>query len=110
MTFCVGTIGITPLTYWQSTLLQVLGYIQHHRKAKDSQYMAEWERTRWQTAALLSVHAKKGKSVKPKDLIEFPWEKVNAPKAKILSKEERFERFNRQDRDFRKWLAEQNGT
>jgi hypothetical protein len=110
MTYCVGAVGISPLTYWQSTLVQVIGYIRHHRKIEEAQYMAGWEQTRWQTAALLSVHTKKGKKIKPKDLIEFHWEKKNTPPAKVLSKEEKFERFNRTDRDFKKWLAEQNGT
>ena len=34
----------------------------------------QWERIRWQTTLLLNVHTAKGKSLKPKDLIEFPWE------------------------------------
>ena len=37
----------------------------------------EWERARWQTTLLLNVHTAKGKSIKPKDLIEFPWETDN---------------------------------
>ena len=36
---------------------------------------AEWERCRWQTAMLLNVHTKKGKTIKPTDLIEFDWDK-----------------------------------
>lgn len=38
-----------------------------------------WEQVRWQTAALLNVHTKKGQSIKPKDLMTFPWE-ASAPK------------------------------
>jgi len=34
----------------------------------------QWERIRWQTTLLLNVHTAKGKSLKPKNLIEFPWE------------------------------------
>lgn len=34
----------------------------------------QWERIRWQTTLLLNVHTAKGKSLKPKDLIEFLWE------------------------------------
>jgi hypothetical protein len=34
----------------------------------------QWERIRWQTTLLLNVHTAKGRSLKPKDLIEFPWE------------------------------------
>lgn len=46
------------------------GYIEGQTR-KEQQ---EWERVRWQTAALLSVHAKKGKKIRPSDLITFPWE------------------------------------
>lgn len=34
-----------------------------------------WERTRWSTCLLLNIHIPKGKTVKPKDLIKFDWEK-----------------------------------
>ncbi len=40
----------------------------------EQQEQTEWERIRWQTTLLLNVHTAKGKSLKPKDLIEFPWE------------------------------------
>tara|TARA_R100000773_G_scaffold42810_1_gene40448 strand:+ start:1313 stop:1633 length:321 start_codon:yes stop_codon:yes gene_type:complete len=35
----------------------------------------DWERTRWSTCILLNVHVAKGKRYKPKDLIEFEWDK-----------------------------------
>jgi len=35
---------------------------------------SSWEQTRWQTAALLNVYAKKGQKIAPKDLVQFPWE------------------------------------
>ena len=35
----------------------------------------EWERVRWQTTLLLNPHVRKGKTLKPKDLIVFDWEK-----------------------------------
>ena len=46
----------------------------------------EWERIRWQTLVLLSPNLKKGNKMKPKDLIEFPWERKEVKKR--LSKEE----------------------
>lgn len=41
-----------------------------------------WERARWQTTLLLNVHTAKGKSLKPTDLLVFPWEETNKPDAK----------------------------
>ena len=35
---------------------------------------SEWERVRWSTTLLLNIHLGKGKSIKPRDLIEFEWE------------------------------------
>tara|TARA_R110000824_G_scaffold149111_1_gene319215 strand:- start:132 stop:407 length:276 start_codon:yes stop_codon:yes gene_type:complete len=38
----------------------------------------EWERCRWQTCLLLNIQLAKGKTLKPKDLIEFEWDKKGA--------------------------------
>lgn len=46
---------------------------------------SSWEQTRWQTAALLNVYAKRGQKIKPADLIHFPWEgKSETPAAKVI--------------------------
>jgi hypothetical protein len=36
---------------------------------------SKWERVRWQTTLLLNIQLPKGKTLKPKDLIEFHWDK-----------------------------------
>jgi hypothetical protein len=43
------------------------------RNKQDRQYRNEWERTRWQTAVLLSPHSKR--PIDPKKLITFDWER-----------------------------------
>jgi len=35
----------------------------------------DWERCRWQTTLLLNIQLPKNKNLKPKDLIEFDWDK-----------------------------------
>tara|TARA_R100001244_G_scaffold126111_1_gene96414 strand:- start:3580 stop:3855 length:276 start_codon:yes stop_codon:yes gene_type:complete len=35
----------------------------------------EWERVRWQTTLLLNIQLPKNKTLKPKDLMDFDWEK-----------------------------------
>ena len=35
----------------------------------------EWERVRWQTTLLLNIQLPKNKTIKPKDLVEFDWDK-----------------------------------
>ncbi len=51
------------------------------REAQFQQYKNEWERTRWLATIVLSPHQKKGKGIKPRDLIEFEWEK---PKLNVV--------------------------
>ena len=51
----------------------------------DQKEKMDWERTRWLGMMILQPHMKKGKRIKPKDLIRFPWEKGESKK---LSKDE----------------------
>jgi hypothetical protein len=56
------------------------------RYAQTQQFRNEWERTRWLATVILSPHAKKGKGVKPKDLIMFEWEKPELNVVEIVTK------------------------
>jgi hypothetical protein len=53
---------------------EVVIAMQGHNDNYELSEQMQWERIRWQTTLLLNVHTAKGKSLKPKDLIEFPWE------------------------------------
>ena len=47
---------------------------------------SEWERARWMASAILQPHVNK-KSLKPTDLVRFPWEKDDsAERIKMLKK------------------------
>ena len=59
------------------TLREVIIAMQVYNNQLEIEQQFEWERARWQTTLLLNVHTAKGKSIKPKDLIEFPWETDN---------------------------------
>jgi hypothetical protein len=59
------------------TLREVFIAMQGYNNQFEIEQQFEWERARWQTTLLLNVHTAKGKSIKPKDLIEFPWETDN---------------------------------
>ncbi|MCB0587018.1 MAG: hypothetical protein KDD06_17065 [Phaeodactylibacter sp.] len=48
--------------------------IQGFYDAEELRIRSSWEQTRWQTAAMLNVYAKKGQKIKPADLVRFPWE------------------------------------
>jgi len=53
---------------------EVVIAMQGYNNQFEIQEQTQWERIRWQTTLLLNVYTAKGKSLKPKDLIEFPWE------------------------------------
>jgi hypothetical protein len=59
------------------TLRELIIAMQGYNNQFEIEQQFEWERARWQTTLLLNVHTAKGKSIKPKDLIEFPWETDN---------------------------------
>jgi len=44
-------------------------------KLENIRQQQEWERVRWSTILQLNIQLPKGKTLKPKDLIEFEWEK-----------------------------------
>jgi len=39
----------------------------------------EWERMRLQTTALINIHLKKGKKIKPEKFMPFDWDRENEP-------------------------------
>jgi hypothetical protein len=52
--------------------------VQGFQNNQDQIERMQWERIRWQTAALLSPHAKGGRGMKPTDLIRFPWDNLQS--------------------------------
>ena len=64
----------------------------------------EWERVRWQSALILNMFAKKGKTIKPTELVVFPWEETPGsapPPPVVLSAEEQAKRFAKYDKKMR---------
>ena len=59
--------------------------LEAKRKYDEIKERQEWERMRFQTVILVNKDRKKQNQVKPKDLIEFPWEKGS--KIKDIKKE-----------------------
>lgn len=58
------------------TLAELSGILTESNKREQELQHAEWERIRWLGAVLLAPYAGKGKTIKPKDLITFPWEET----------------------------------
>tara|TARA_R110002020_G_scaffold154529_8_gene334424 strand:- start:1320 stop:1625 length:306 start_codon:yes stop_codon:yes gene_type:complete len=67
-------IGLKPSEFWdilprEFFLMQKAYYKKEQQKTQES-----WEQTRWIAAVLLQPHMKKGKRMKPTELVKFPWE------------------------------------
>jgi hypothetical protein len=81
------------------TLREVIIAMQGYNNQFEIEQQFEWERARWQTTLLLNVHTAKGKSIKPKDLIEFPWETDNPKPTKRSLSEVDKSIFDKWDKD-----------
>jgi len=54
-----------------------------------------WEQTRWLGSVILQPHAKKNRTIKPSDLMKFPWDEK--PKPKTANDEKRQKLFEKWD-------------
>jgi len=48
--------------------------LRGYAESQETKQQSDWERTRWQTVALINIQLPKGKNVEAKDLAVFPWE------------------------------------
>jgi hypothetical protein len=79
-------LGLTPddMAMYQPEYFRIK--LEGIREAQTQDYRNEWERTRWLATIILSPHAKKGKGIKPTDLIKFEWEKPELNVVEIVTK------------------------
>lgn len=61
--------------------LQVMA--EGKRKLMEEPFKREWERARWMATVFLQPHMKKGRKIRPKDLMTFEWEKPEGSQRKI---------------------------
>lgn len=72
-------ISLTELKDCTLTELAILS--EESSRLEMEREKSEWERSRWMCAVLLAPYSGKGKTIKPKDLTVFPWEKGEDTKA-----------------------------
>ena len=85
------------------TLKSVISAVEARAEALSTQRQDDWERARWMAAISLQPHMAKGKTIKPQDLIIFPWEaKPSAmPMDKAAEEAARRELFERWDKEMK---------
>lgn len=79
---------------YDTTLRSLLNRVRGFSQAAEMHQRQEWERTRWQAAAIANYLSKK--PVRPADLLKLPWDVERLEKP--LTAEERKERFAEMDR------------
>lgn len=63
---------------------ELIAFLEVRQKQDIENQYRVWEVARWQTAWLLNVHTKKGKSIKVTDLIKLPCDdNIKKPKKKF---------------------------
>jgi len=76
----LGRLRFSPSAFYDMTFVEFCAAAQGNAKDEEQKQQMEWERTRWLATIMLQPHGKKGQSIKPRDLVIFPWEKKEKKK------------------------------
>ena len=76
----LGRLRFSPSVFYDMTFLEFCAAAQGAAKQDEQNQQQEWERTRWLATLMLQPHSKKGQSIKPRDLVIFPWEEKRKKK------------------------------
>ena len=73
-------MNIDPESFWNMTMrqfrLKQIGYLE----AQEEQRIHDWEIARWSAVFVIQPHLKRGKTLRPKDLLELPNDKKTQQK------------------------------
>lgn len=90
---------MTSNEFWDATLREFSNRLIGKEKADEVKFKNEWERTRWQTVALLNIHLDKKTQIKDvKKFLTFGWEKQPEIEP-VMSKEERLKMIESWDNE-----------
>ena len=78
----MGILRLSPSAFWSMTFGEISLALDANRESEEMRERMEWERTRWLGSIIMQPHLKKGRKLRPKDLMQFPWEK---PKQNALN-------------------------
>lgn len=76
----LGQLRFSPSVFYDMTFEEFCLAAQGMNEQEEMRQRQEWERARWSAAVALQPHTKKGSSLKPTDLLIFPWEKKRSKK------------------------------
>ena len=89
----LGQIGCSEIELYDMTPRTFFNAQKGLFDAYQVRDQADWERSRWMACVLLNPHVKK--TMQPKDLTTFPWEKRRRTKKKVEDIYKEAELFNK---------------
>ena len=92
----MGILRLSPFAFWSMTFGEISLALDANRENEEMRERMEWERTRWLGSMILQPHLKKGRKLRPKDLMQFPWERPKQ-NALNLTQEELITRIKARD-------------
>ena len=92
----MGVLHLSPSAFWEMTFGELSLALEANRETAEMQERFEWERTRWLATIYMQPHLRKGRKLRPKDMMQFPWERPKQ-NAKKLTKEELIQAIKERD-------------
>ena len=96
--FCVGVLGMSISDYMNAELRTIVNALNQYYELEEERQRQYWERTRWQTAALVNIQLSKKDKIKVFDLLPLPWDdEIQRTTAKPMSYDEQKAAFEKID-------------
>jgi len=84
LAFAFGEIGMAYGDFWGMLPREFWDACRGHNEKVQRDYRTEWERTRWAAAVQANSSGFSKKSVQPRDLLKFPWEKEEVDRSEEI--------------------------
>ena len=76
----MGFLQLHPSLLYEMTFRELQVMAEGKRKNMEEPFKRDWERARWLATVSIQPHMKKGKRIRPQDLMTFEWERVESNK------------------------------
>ena len=96
-----GVLGLLPEQFWDLTMREFRLMQKGYLKKLEDEQIHNWDLLRTMAVFVLQPHMKKGKSLKPKDIIPLPKDKKSS-KVKSLKERQEAALFARKKRELAK--------
>jgi len=103
-----GVLGLLPEQFWNLTMREFRLMQKGYLKKLEDEQIHNWDLLRTMAVFVLQPHMKKGKSLKPKDIIPLPKDKKSG-KVKSLKERQEAALFARKKRELAKQKKPQEG-